>query len=379
MEDFVFDLDGILSDEEAAALMKEMDEETTSEKEEEIDNTEETKPAEEQLDAPEKVGKEDEDEKKEDTAVHQDAVSPNALYSSIAAAMKDDGIFPDLTDDDVTGVKSADDFAELVEKVVNARVSSELNETQQRVNQALGLGISPDNVRVYESTLAELDAIDDESLSAEGEEADAQRKRLIFNDFLVKGYSEARARREVEKSFNAHSEIEDAKEALAALKKHYSDEYNAMLAEAMKNEAKAQEAQKKRLNDFKKMMLEEDVKIGEEVIDKRTMRKVYDAVMRPTYKDPETGRLLTQVQRFQKEKPLEFAKNLGLWYVLTEGGKNLGGLVKKQVAAEKNKSIKELERKITASAINPDGSIRFTGGTDSGSDPLLSDDWEVVV
>ena len=75
----------------------------------------------------------------------------------------------------------------------------------------------------------------------------------------------------------------------------------------------------------------------------------------------------------------EFLKQIGMWYVLTDGGKNMDGFTKPQVRAEKNKSIRELSRKINASSFNADGSLNYLGGagTENGDDILLSDDWKI--
>jgi hypothetical protein len=138
-------------------------------------------------------------------------------------------------------------------------------------------------------------------------------------------------------------------------------------------------SQKKQADDLRKMILDEDVKLGDTKLDKKTCNRVYDAISKPVYKDPETGRLMTALQQFQKEHPLEFLKQIGMWYVLTDGGKNMDGFTKPQVRAEKNKSIRELSRKINASSFNADGSLNYLGGAgmENGDDILLSDDWKI--
>ena len=60
----------------------------------------------------------------EDDAVTKksDGSSPKKFYSSIASALKDDGIFPDFTDEELDAVESPEDFAELFEKALSARM-----------------------------------------------------------------------------------------------------------------------------------------------------------------------------------------------------------------------------------------------------------------
>ena len=100
---------------------------------------------------------------------------------------------------------------------------------------------------------------------------------------------------------------------------------------------------------------------------------------KPIYKDENTGRLLTAVQKYQQDNPLEFLKQLGLWYVLTDGGKDMVGFTKGKVRSEKHKAMRELENKLKATSLNSDGTLRFVSGEPGGSDSdlLLSDDWKV--
>lgn len=373
MEDFAFDIGGLLSEEEANKLFEEQvpeqEEEETKESEVENDRAEE----EEKSQPSEKVGKEDYSEtEKNAISSDEDGSSPN-IYSSIANALKKDGIFPDFEDSELEAVTTPDAFAELFEKAVSSR----LDERMKRIDAALGNGLAPEKVNMYEKTLDYLNSITEETITAEGEEGDNVRKQLIFNDLVKRGYSEEKALREVEKSFKAGDEVQDAKDALAALTKIYTEEYNKLQEDAKKEAENIRAAQKKQADDFKKMVLDDEVKLGDTVLDKKTCKRVYEAVSKPTYKDPETGKLLTEVQKFQKEKPLEFLKQLGMWFVLTDGGKDTEGFTKEQLRAEKNKSIKELAHKINSSSLNPDGSLKYVSGGSGDTDPLLSEGWKV--
>lgn len=371
MEDFAFDINSLLTGEEEAAAFEAKPEEAPVQepetKPEEIDNTE--TPAEEATEHPEKVGEEEETGK--DAAKQGAGTSPDAFYSSIASALKTDGIFPDFDDKDIESVKTPEDFAELMEKAVTAR----FDERQRRIDEALGNGVAPDTVRQYEQTIQYLSSINEEALSAEGDEAEDLRRQLIYNDLINRGYSQDKANREIEKSFRSGSDIDDAKDALVALTKFYKDGYDNIQKESKAKMEAAKAAQKQNAEKFKKLVLESEVKIGDTVLDKRTSQRVYDAVSKPVYKDPETGQLLTQVQKFQKDNPLEFLKQLGMWFVLTDGGKNTDGFTKEQVRAAKNKGIRDLEGKINTSHIGPDGSLQYASRT--GADPLLSDGWKI--
>ena len=371
MEDFTFDINsGLLSPEEAEKLFSEVpDEETDGQPEEKITDNQAEEP-----EVPEEVGDGNNDEIEDDAAKPAgDGASPASFYSSIAEALKDDGIFPDFNDDEIKAVKTPEDFAELFEKAVSAR----FDERQKRIDSALGNGADPDKVKMFEQTIEYLSSITDEALKAETDEGEALRKQLIFNDLLNKGYSEERIRREMEKSFKSGSDIDDAKDALAELNKFYKGGYDNLVNESKAKAENARKARERDVEELRKMILDNDIQLGETKLDKRTRQRIFDAVYNPVYKDPDTGHLLTQVQRYQKENPLEFLKQLGMWYVLTDGGKSVDGLVKSQVRTERNKGIRELERKINSSALGSDGSLRYMSGTNVDNDSLLSDGWQV--
>lgn len=372
MEDFTFDIGEILTEEEANKLFEEPVQEEVEAQEPENETENELAEEKESEDsAPEEVGEEDETE---ENAIPQqgDGSSPN-VYSSIASALKEDGIFPDFDDKELEAANTPEAFAELFEKAITAR----LDDRQKRIDQALGNGVQPDTIRMYEQTLQYLGSINEEVLSAEGDEGENLRKQLIYNDLINRGYSQEKAQKEIEKSFRSGSDIEDAKDALDALNKFYNEGYKKVQDDAKKQAEAARENQKKQSEDFRKLVLEDDVKLGDTKLDKKTCQRVFDAVSKPVYKDPDSGKLLTAVQKFQKEKPLEFLKQLGMWYVLTDGGKNTDGFTRERLRVEKNKGIKELERKINSSSINPDGSLRYTSGSTGNSDPLLSDGWKI--
>lgn len=371
MEDLSFDISGLLSEEEANKLFENADS-----VQEEATETENERPAEEteveETESSEEVGVEENETGSDAIAPTGDGSSPK-FYSSIASALKNDGIFPDFDDSDIDAVNSPEDFAELFEKAVSAK----LTEKQKRIDEALGNGVEPNTVRMYEQTLQYLGSINEEALSSESEEGENLRKQLIYNDLINRGYSQEKAQKEIEKSFRAGSDVDDAKDALAALNKYYRAGYENIQNEAKKKAEAFKEERKKEADQFKKMVLEDGIFLGDTKLDKRTCQRVFDAVSKPVHKDAQTGQLLTEIQKYQKENPLEFLKQIGMWYVLTDGGKNMNGFVKEQVRSEKNKNIKELERKINSSSINPDGSLRYTSSTSADGDPLLSDGWNV--
>ena len=230
-------IDNILSSQEMDTLFLDSNQEIPeidvgeteeSGEEEEINEKNNTaKTEEDNSEESESVGSEDEDQ--EDTLPNDEGSSPNKnFYSSIASALRDEGIFPDLDDDTLKNVKEPEDFRDLIEQQIQAS----LDDRQKRIDEALNYGIEPQEIKVYENTLQYLDTLNEDNITAEGDEGDELRKRLIYQDFINRGFSEKRAANEVEKSFKAGTDIEDAKEALESNKDFFESKYNNLIKEA---------------------------------------------------------------------------------------------------------------------------------------------------
>lgn len=377
------DLNNILSPEEVDNLFDEegsKTQETPPEPTEDDNKNNET--TEVQVDAEdlfesESVGSGKEDKQgKEDTSPDGTGTSPKTnFYSSIASALKEEGIFQNLDDSKASEIKDAESFAQ----AFRDEVTAQLDERQKRIDEALNAGIEPSEVQKYERTLNYLDSIKDENISDESEQGEQLRRQLIYNDFINRGYSKERAQREVKKSFDAGTDIEDAKESLKSNKEFFKSSYDSIVEEAKKEEEKEIEERKKDAETLKKNILEEEKVFGELQIDKATRQKVFDNVSKPVYKDPETGELFTALQKYEMDNRLDFLKNVGLIYTLTDGFKNLDGLIKGKVKKEVRKGLRELETTINNTARTSDGNLKFATGVDEDPESYVGKGWHLDV
>ena len=323
---------------------------------------------------PESVGSGDDDnEEKEDTTPEKDGTSPKTnFYSSIAKALKEEGIFPDLDDEVVSNTKKAEDFRDLIEQQIKAG----FDERQKRIDTALGVGIEPDDIRKYESTLDYFDSIEEDTLTSESEEGEKLRKQLIYQDFINRGFTKDKALKYVKKSFDTGSDIEDAKEALESNKEFFQEQYDKLINDAKAQEEAAIKERQVQSEKLKKSILEDKDVFGDLSIDKSTRKKIYDNISKPIYKDPKTGNMYTAIQKYQMENSTDFLKNLGLVYTLTNGFKDFDSLVKNKVKKEVKKGLRNLERVLSTSNTS-DGNISFVGiGSD---DPDSNDKWDLDI
>lgn len=311
---------------------------------------------------PESVGSEEVDKGKEDTNPTGDKTSPN-FYSSIANALVEDGVFQTFSKEDIEKVKTAEDFA----TIISNEVKNQLDERQKRIDEALNMGIEPSEVQKYEKFISVLDSISEEKLSEEGDQGESLRKNLIYQDYINRGFSKERATKEVERSLEAGTDIEDAKDALLGNKDFYTKQYKSLIEKAKEeNEANQKEIQK-RAEEFKTSILNEKKAFGEVDLDKATRQKVYDSIMKPVYTDPDTGNRLTAIQKYESENKIDFLKNIGLIYVFTDEFKNLDKLVQGKLKKEMKKGLRELENTISNTSRHTDGSLNFASGSDPNS------------
>lgn len=376
------DLNNILSPEEAETLFeKEETQETPPEPTEDDKKNKKTTEVhidENDLFEPESVGSGKEDKQgKEDASSDRTGTSPKTtnFYSSIASALKEDGIFQNLDDSKASEIKDAESFAQ----AIRDEVTAQFDERQKRIDEALNVGIEPSEINKYESTLSYLDSIKDENISDESEQGEQLRRRLIYNDFINRGYSKERAEREVKKSFDAGTDIEDAKESLKSNKEFFKNAYDSMINEAKKAEEDEVNERKKDAETLKKSILEEEKVFGDLQVDKATRNKAFEAISKPVYKDPETGELYTALQKYEMENRIDFLKNVGLIFTLTDGFKNLDGLIKGKVKKEVRKGLRELETTINNTSRTSDGNLKFASGVDDDPESYIGKGWNLDV
>lgn len=315
---------------------------------------------------PESVGSgKNKEGKKEDTVTDEDSdgTSPNNFYSSIANALAVDGIFPNLDDETVKKAVDAETFSELIEAEIQAR----FDEKQQRISKALENGVEPDDIKKYENTLNYINTITDASIAEESEKGEQLRYNLIYQDFLNKGMSPEKAKKFTDRTIDAGTDVEDAKEALISNKEFFSGAYNKLLQEA-EQQAEEQKAERaKQAKQLETSIMKDKQLLGDMEIDNSIRKKAFDTISKPVYKDPETGQYLTAIQKYEMEHRSDFLKYTGLIYTLTNGFKDFDSFAKGKVKKEMKKGLKELEQTLSNTRRAGDGSLKMV--TNQREDP----------
>jgi hypothetical protein len=324
--------------------------------------TTEGKEVEEEIDpntlfVPEGVGSEENQGEGEDTTTHQgDGSSPdNNFYSSIATACVEDGIFPDLDEEFLKTVKDAEGFKEALNKQMKAM----LDERQRMISEALEYGVEPDDVRKYQNVLEYIDNISEEAIKEEGEAGIALRKKLIYNDYLNRGFSEERAKKYTQRSFDQGTDIDDALDAKLSNKEFYSSQYENIVEQAKKQAEQEALEEKKRAESVRKTIMETEEPFEGVKLDKATRQRVFETISKPVYKDKD-GNMYTALQKAQHDDGEGFIRKLGYIFTLTDGFKNLDGLVKGKVQKETKRGLQKLEQSLRTPPMP--GEPRFASG-----------------
>lgn len=296
---------------------------------------------------------------KESEPESKNASSPKAdVYSVTIQSLKDDGVLPDLDDEFIKTVNSPEKFIEAIDK----QVAAKLDEQHRRIKEALDSGVAPEEVKELEQTVQFLDGITNEKLEDEGEEGETLRKTLIYQDLILKGFKEDKAKRAVEKAVADATDIEDAKDAYEALKGHYTTQYQEIV-EAQKQTKLAEEnAQKEFYTGLQKLTLDTDTPFEGLQVDKKTRQKIYDNITKPVHK-ADNGIQLTELQKYASENPKELSYYMGLFYTMTDGFKKLDKFIASPVSKAKEKNIRNIEKLVET---NKDriGTSDFESGED---------------
>ncbi len=315
--------------------------------------------------APESVGSGKDNEGKEDTAPDNDAdgTSPNNFYSSIANACAVDGIFPNLDDETIKKAVDAESFSNLIEAEINAR----FDEKQKRISQALENGVEPTDIKKYESTLNYINTITDAAIAEESEKGEQLRYNLIYQDFINKGMTPDKAKKFADRTVDAGTDVEDAKEALLSNKEFFSNAYNKMLQDAQQKADEEKAEREKNAKELEKSLMKDKQLFGDMEISNDIRKKAFDSVSKPVYKDPETGDYMTAIQKYESEHRADFLKYTGLIFAMTNGFKDFDSFAKGKVKKEVKKGLRELEQTLNNTRRNNDGSLRMV--TNQKDDP----------
>ena len=310
-------------------------------------------------DDPESVG-DNEKEEEEEANPEDEGSSPKNEnpYSLFAQALKGDGLFQFLDKDTVDKISDADSFMEAFKNEIDARLDDET----RRYKEAIQNGMEPSVIAQYKNTIDRLEGITDEAIDDDSQRGANLRRTLLLRDFMNRGFSEERAKKQVEMIMTSGTDKDNARDALESIKDYFKTKFQEQL-DFKKQEADAErEKVKREIEDFKKAVLEKDKLFEDIPVDKATRKKAYEAMTR-VVKTTDEGEELNAVQLYADEHPIEFRTVLGITWALTDGFTKMGNLLQKSVNKKVNKNLQEIESRLKNQG-HRGGSFRFSEGED---------------
>lgn len=316
---------------------------------------------------PESVGSE-----KTDTEVtgrtpesNSDTGTPQTnLFSSIAKALRDEGVFPDLSDESIDVVKDAMSLKQMFDN----EVARSLDERQKRIEQALNGGATSDELQQYQQALNLNQYLENRAtydlLTKEGEDGEKLRKQVMYQDYINKGFKHERAVKMVEKSFDGGNDIEDAKEAFESCKQHYKAIVDGYQQELENRQHERRAADEKQYANLKKDILDKESFYDGVKVDKSIRQKAYDSITKPVYRD-EQGNYMTALQKYQREHPTEFMENVALLFALTGEFKSVEKLAKDKAKAKIKSTFEDIGNQLNNSRRNGDGTLNLANAAPS--------------
>lgn len=284
----------------------------------------------------------------------------NIDFASIAKQFSDEGIFQELSSDDLSNIKDVDSFKRLISEAIN----NGIDETTRRVNEALELGVDRNDVVEFEETIKFLHAIKKEDILGETAESDNLRHKLILQNFINEGMDQKEAVEAVKLIFKDGNDITEAEKALQSNKEYFQKAYRDAIEEKRKEEEVWKSDIETQTKNIKTAIMDSSKYLGEIELDENTKKLAFKNLSEPTYKDRKTGELLTAIQQYERNNKTEFLKNLGILFTLTDGFKNLNKLVNSTVRRRVNKEINDIES-VLRNPSNNESNLKMVTNTGS--------------
>lgn len=301
------------------------------------------------------------------------ASDKSKFYKSIAKALKDDGVV-DVDDETLDNIKDSNDF---VNNIINKKINDGIDDVTKRVYDALTAGVQAPVIKQYENTINILKTIENADIEDEGEGGEDVRKKLIFQQYINRGFNDEKAKKEVEKSFNAGTDIDDAKDALSDNLEFFQNQYNDLIEQSRKDNENRMAQKKQELDTLKKSVMSDSDEWKDFNVNDTLKQKIYDNITRPAYKG-QNGETYTEIQKYERENRIGFLKNVSMCYTLTNGFTDFSGLSKAKVRKEVSKGMRELESALNSTSRTSSGALKFI--TNTNDDPESSSKgWDIDV
>lgn len=298
-----------------------------------IDNTSEDENPEEVAGEKDKEEEAEEVDTDPDGDVEDSSSNPN-LFKSLATLLSEKGLISSV--DSEAKIETEDDFVSLFKKQIEQSEYSDLNETQKEYLQKLREGIPHQKVEkdLYETS--RLDSINEDLIK---EDSDL-RQRIIYQDLINKGFSEERAKKNLQRSIELEQDVEDAIDSLNSIKDFNKSRIERENEELKRQAQELQKQEEKRINSIKNKIKTSDEVIKGYKITDAVKEKIEENMFKVVGQNPENKQNENALMKYRRENPEDFDYKLYYLYTITDGFQNFESLVKNT----KSTVLKDLEK-----------------------------------
>jgi hypothetical protein len=237
-----------------------------------------------------------------------------------------------------------------------------LTDEQQRLQNALNSGATTDEMQQYQNAINLSQFLENKdtlaTLTKEGDDGENLRKRVMYQDYINRGFKHERAVKMIQKSFDDGTDMEDAKEAFNSCKEFYKQRIDDFQQEMEERQKEQKANEQKQFSSLKKHILDNESFYDGVKVDKQTRQKAYDSITKPVYRD-EQGNYMNALQKYQREHPTEFMENVALLFALTDEFKNVNKLTQKKVQQGIKKGFEEVASVLNSTRRNGDGTLNL--------------------
>jgi hypothetical protein len=313
-------------------------EEPLKEEEKEIEIIDDKK-AEEVI--PEKVG---DTSNEEENSSDDETSSQPSLYSSLAKVLAEDGVLPSITESDK--IKTVEDLISALKQEIKNNEFADLTEEQKLYLEAIRTGVDPSQFQQQQSNYLQLKSITEEEIESNEE----LRKQLIYADFKLKGYDDAKASKLTQRSIDLGEDLQDAMEALEILKVQQEQEIKLRIEQEKEAKEKALKEQEQQIIKFKETLFNSKEIIPGVKVTPQIAEKVFNQAVKPVQlKD---GRYVNEMTKARIENPIEFEAKLNYLFYITKGFSDFSKIAQTQ----KSKAVKELDDFVKGNTFAPKAS-----------------------
>lgn len=284
------------------------------------------------------------------TGADDSSSDPN-FFNSLTALLSEKGLIS-TTESEVT---DEDSFVELFKKEIKKSEYSDLTEEQRYYLDNLRNGVPEKKLETDLIAIRDLNSITEEVIQEDGD----LRQRIIYQDFINKGYNDDRARKYLQRSIDLGTDVEDATDAMASIRK-FTEANIAAENQRIADEQKAlKEAEENRIKGIKSKILSTDEVIKGYKISSAVKEKIQKNMFDIVDVNPNTKQNENALMKYRRENPEDFDVKLYYMFTITDGFKNFDSLIKNT----KSKALKDLKTAMESS----------TKITDPGSPAYLQD------